>query len=233
MARADGGAMESGARHQHHAADTGRGRGATRFGDAGDAERCRLRLLRALFQHVDRRHVGIEQIEIGKCTRQQSRIREAGEFVVGRRPRHGDGALGQRVETIGPQIVGRDRRLLVADQHAQTDIVAFGALQDLDRAVTHVDRQRDRTHGDGIGGVGAGAARGARDRRGRIDRAVRTFAVCNWFMGRQRRTREKTGRMTKPRCACAARVSTRRMNLPSAGNHSSIMRYGGFEATRL
>ena len=52
---------------------------------------------------------------------------------------------------------------------------------------------------------------GRRDRRGRIDRAVRTFAVCNWFMGRQQpRQGEKTGRMTKPRCACAARVSTRR-----------------------
>ena len=37
------------------------------------------------------------------------------------------------------------------------EIVAFGALQFLDRAVAHLDRQRHAAHGEGVGLVGAGA----------------------------------------------------------------------------
>ncbi len=68
-----------------------------------DAEPGRFGLPRALFQHVDRGHVGIEQIEIGKGLRQQRRIGEAGELVLGRGARHGDGALGQP-STPSPRI---------------------------------------------------------------------------------------------------------------------------------
>jgi hypothetical protein len=56
----------------------------------------------------------------------------------------------------------------VADQDPQADIVAFGALRFLDRAVAHIDRQRDRAHGDGIGLLGAGAARGGDQALGEI-----------------------------------------------------------------
>ena len=66
MPRADGGAVKAVARHQHHAADPGRGRGAARFGDAGNAEPGRFGLPRPLFQHFHRGHVGIEQVEIGE-----------------------------------------------------------------------------------------------------------------------------------------------------------------------
>ena len=118
-----------------------------------------LGLARVPFQHVDARHVGIEQIEIGKVAGEQRRIGESGEFVLRRGARHGDGALGQRIDAVALDVVGRDRRLLVADQHAQADVVAFGALRFLDRAVAHVDRQRHRAHRDRIGLVGAGAPR--------------------------------------------------------------------------
>ena len=40
------------------------------------------------------RHVGIEQIEIGKLAGEQSRIGKPGELVLRRGARHGDGALG-------------------------------------------------------------------------------------------------------------------------------------------
>ncbi len=69
---------------------------------------------------------------------------------------------------VGLDVIGRDRRLLAPDQHAQTDIVAFGALRFLDRAIAHIDRQRHRTHGDRIRGVGPGAARGADEAVGKI-----------------------------------------------------------------
>ena len=96
-------------------------------------------------------------------------IGEAGEFVLGRRARHGDRALGKRIEPPSAlDVVGRDRRLLVADDDAQADIVAFGALRFLDRAVAHVDRQRHRAHGDGVGLIGAGAARGGNEPFGKI-----------------------------------------------------------------
>ena len=46
------------------------------------------------------------------------------------------------------------------DEHAQPHVVALGALGFLDRALAHLDRKRDRAHGDRVGRVGAGAARG-------------------------------------------------------------------------
>ena len=51
----------------------------------------------------------------------------------------------------------------MADEDAQAHVVAFGALRFLDRAVAHIDGQRDRAHGDGVGLVGAGAARGGNE----------------------------------------------------------------------
>ena len=122
-----------------------------------DAECGFFRLARAPFQQVDAGHVGIEQIEIGKFAGEQRRIGEPGEFVLGRDAGHGDRALGQRIDAVALDVVRRDRRLAAADQHAQADIVAFGALQFFDRAVAHVDRQRDRAHRDRIGLVGAAA----------------------------------------------------------------------------
>jgi hypothetical protein len=88
-------AVEAGAGHQHHAADTGRGRRAAGFGDALDGERGRFRFTGAAFELRCRGHLGIEQIEIGEIARQQRGIGEADIFVIGRDARHGDGALGE------------------------------------------------------------------------------------------------------------------------------------------
>ena len=109
-------------------------------------------------------------------------------------------------------IVGRDRRLLVADQDAQADIVAFGALRFLDRAVAHVDRQRDRAHGDRVGLVGAGAPRRGDQALGEIgegglieQRGHLRLAIGLWGCGRQDKAR---GGAVGRRCARKARVST-------------------------
>ena len=95
------------------------------------------------------------------------RIGKAGELVLGRDLRHRDRALGERRDVAG-DVVGRDHRRAAADEHAQADVVAFGALRFLDRAFAHADRQRHRTHRDRIGGIGAGAARGGHQTFGKI-----------------------------------------------------------------
>jgi len=161
-------ALEAMACHQHHAADAGRSRGTAGFGDTLDAERGGFRRSRTFLKDVDAWHVGVEQIEIGEVFRQQSRIGEAGKLVLRRGVRHGDRALRQRVDPVAFQIVGGNRRLLPADENAQTDIVALGALRFLDRAVAHLDRKRHRTHGDCIGLTGAGAVRGGNETAGEI-----------------------------------------------------------------
>ena len=204
MPRADGGAVKAVARHQHHAADPGRRRGAARFGDAGNAEPGRFGLPRPLFQHFHRGHVGIEQVEIGERLRQQRRIGEAGEFVLGRRARHGDGPLGQAIDAVAADVIGRDRRLLVADDDAQADIVAFGALRFLDRAVAYIDRERNRTHGDRVGFIGAGAARGRDQAAGEIgegglieERGHFRFATGLWGESRRHKGRWQDGETPK------------------------------------
>ena len=92
----------------------------------------------------DVRHLGIEQIERRQFVRD---VRASGSRRRGRqtgrparrapwRPRARPG-----IEAVAFEIVGRNHRLLVADDHAQAEIVALGALRFLDRAVAHLDRQ--------------------------------------------------------------------------------------------
>ena len=214
MPRADGRAVKAGAGHQHHAADAGGGRRAAGFADAVDGKRCRLRCLGARFQHVDAGHGGIEQIEIGKGVREQSRVGEAGELVVGRSARHGDGAFGQRIEAVAVEVVGRNRRLLMADQDAQADVVALGALQFLDRAVAHLDRKRDRAHGDRIGLVGAGAPRGADEALGKIgegglveQRGHLRLAIGLWGLASEDKTARSRRRIARKMCVQRARFN--------------------------
>ncbi len=158
--RAEIGAAKTVAGHQHHAADAGRGRGAARLGDALDREAGRFGRARHGLELADRRQLGIDQIEIGKVVRQQGRIGEPGEFVFRRGARHRHRALGQRRAAVARRVVGGYHRLAFADQDAQAEIVAFGALAFLHRAVAHLDRQRHRAHRHRVGGVGAGRARG-------------------------------------------------------------------------
>ena len=74
LARAEIGAAEAVARHQHHAADAGRSGGAARGGDAPDRERGALGTVGAIFQLGDARKIRVEQIEIGKVVRQSVRV---------------------------------------------------------------------------------------------------------------------------------------------------------------
>ena len=123
----------------------------------------------AAFELRCRRHLGIEQIEIGEIARQQGRIGEADIFVVGRDARHRDGALGELGDAVAADVVGRDHRLPLSHQHAQPDIVAFGTLGFLDASVAHLDPLRNAAHRDRVGGIGAGAFR-------RLDQALRQRA---------------------------------------------------------
>ena len=84
-------------------------------------------------------------------------IGKADIFVVGRDARHRDRALGQFRNAIASDVVGRDHGLALPDQHAQADIVAFGALGFLDAAVAHFDALGDAAHRDRVGRIGAGA----------------------------------------------------------------------------
>ena len=140
------------------------------------------RAARARFERVDRRQVGIEQIEIGKVAREQRRIGEAGKTVLGRGARHGDGALGQRVEPSRREIVGGDHRLPAADQHAQADS-SPSARSDSSTAPsrTSTDSDTERT----ATASAARRRRGARPRpdvrrarSGRIGREGRTSEVA-------------------------------------------------------
>ena len=161
------GAVEAVAGRQHHAADAGRRGGAFRLADALDRQARRLGAQRAILERGDRRQFGIEQIELGKIARQQRRIGEARELVLGRDLRHRHRALGERRD-VARDVVGRHHRGAAADEHAQTDVVALGALGLIDRAFAHADAQRHRAHRDRVGGIGAGAARGGDETLGEI-----------------------------------------------------------------
>ena len=156
------------ARHQHHPADTCRGGRAARFGDAGNGEPGGLGLTGARFKDIHARHVGIDEVELRQFVRQLRAVGQPGEAVFRRRACHRDRALGQRIEAFALEIVGRNDRLLAADDDAQAEIVSLGALRFLDRAVAHLDRQRDRANGQRVGLIGAGAAGGANESFGKI-----------------------------------------------------------------
>ena len=171
--------MKAGRGHQHHAADAGGGRRAAGFGDALDRECRGFGFAGAAFELGGRGNFCVEQIEIGEVARQQGRIGEPDIFVVGRHARHRDGALGKFRDAIAADVIGGDHRLALSDQHAQSDIVAFGAFGFLDAPVAHLDALRDAAHRHRVGGIGAGAL-------GRLDEALRQRA--------QRRLIEQVGR---------------------------------------
>ena len=114
----------------------------------------------AALEFGGRGNCAIEQIEIGEFARQQRGIRKPDIFVVGRDPRHRDRAFGELRDAVAGDVVGRDHGLALSDQHAQADIVAFGALGFLDAAVAHLDALRNAAHRDRVGGIRAGASGG-------------------------------------------------------------------------
>ena len=111
---------------------------------------------------------GSRRSSAGNWRAKQRLVGQPGEAVLRRRARHRDRTLGQRIEAVALEVIGRNDRLLVADDDAQPKVVALGALQFLDGAVAHLDRKRDRTHGERVGLIGAGAARGGHETFGEI-----------------------------------------------------------------
>jgi len=119
--------------------------------------------------------------------------------------RHGDGALGKAGKAAAVEIVGRDHRLLAADEDAKPKIVAFGALRFLHGAVAHLDRQRHAAHGDGVGLVGAGALGGGDETFGDVGECGLVEERWHWLViglcG--------VANNNKRRCGRRARVSSR------------------------
>ena len=168
VTRRDGGAVKAVARYQHQPADAGRGRGAARFGDAGDRKTGCLRFAGARFQHNDVRHVGVDEIKRRQLLRQLACGGKPGEPVFRRGARHRHRAFGQGAEAVAFEIIGRDHRLFVADDDAQPEVVAFGALRFLDRAVAHLDRKRHRADRKRVGLIGAGPLCGSHKTLGEV-----------------------------------------------------------------
>ena len=160
LARPQVGAVKAGRGHQHHAANSSRGRPAARLGHALDGEAGGLRLAGPPFQFRRRRNLRIQQIEVGKIPRQQRRIREADILIVRRNARHRHRTLGKPGDTVAAHIVGRNHRLPLSYQHAQSDVVAFGALGFLDAPVAHFNALRNTAHRNRVGGIRACASRG-------------------------------------------------------------------------
>ena len=104
------------------------------------------------------RLIKIESLHAGATTDgERIASEEARKRILGRRPRHGDRALGQLTH-VGLDVVARHHRLAAPDEYAQPHVVAFGALGFLHCAFAYLDRKRDRAHGERVGGVRAGAA---------------------------------------------------------------------------
>lgn len=151
--------MEAGRGDQHHPAHARGRRGAAGFGDALHRKRRSLGFERAALELGGRGHIGIEQIEIREVAREQRWVREADIFVVGRDARHRDRAFGKLGHGIAADVVGRNYRPALADQHAQADVVTLGALGFLDASIAHLDALRDAAHRDRVGRIRAGALR--------------------------------------------------------------------------
>ena len=123
---------------------------------------------RAASSTATRRQLGIEQIEIGNIARQLGRVGQAGEAILGRDPRHRDGALGQlRRRRALMSLVDTTAWRLPTSTRSPTSSPSERS-RFLDLAVAHLDRQRHRAHRDRIGGIGAGAARGRHQALGEI-----------------------------------------------------------------
>ena len=116
----------------------------------------------------DRWNVRVHQIEIGKLTRDAVRIGEARIRIVRRDARHRDRAFRERRGAGAGNVIGGHHGLFAADENPQAEIVTFGALGFLDRAVAHFDRNRYGAHRDRVGCVRAGLARGADQAFGKL-----------------------------------------------------------------
>ena len=109
---------------------------------------------------------------------------------------------------VAGEIVGGDHRLALAHQHAQAEIVAFGAFGLLHRAVAQLDRQRQRAHRHRVGCVGAGLARGlhqplgALDERGLVEQGrgggVHGWAAFKWACECVRKTQPRLSEQFAP-----------------------------------
>ena len=104
---------------------------------------------------------GIGEVEIGPAPRQLLLRGKAAIGILGHGMRHRDCAFDEFVDPRRIALVRRHGCLSLADEDTQAEIVALGALELLDPAEALRVRQRRALEQDGVGGIGAGAARAA------------------------------------------------------------------------
>ena len=72
------------------------------------------------------------------------------------------------VEAVALEVIGRNDRLLAADNDAQPEVVAFGTLRFLDGAVAYLDGKRHRADRKRVGLIGAGLPCGNHETLGEV-----------------------------------------------------------------
>ena len=110
MPRAERGAAKAVARHQHHAADAGRGRRAAGFGDASDAQARRLRLrARAVPARSTPGMSGSSRSRSGNLRASKAGSARPANLSSGAARAMATARSAKRIETVGFDVVGRDR----------------------------------------------------------------------------------------------------------------------------
>ncbi len=97
---------------------------------------------------------------------------QAGVTVLRHRPGDAQGMLDQPIEAGGIELAGGDDRLALTHEHAQAQIVAFGALDLLELAQALGHGQRPALDQQRVGGIGAGRLGAAQEVVEQVGRAV-------------------------------------------------------------
>jgi hypothetical protein len=110
----------------------------------------------------------------GDVARQLPGLGQAAVGVLGHGARHGQRARHQLVQRPARGIGRGHEGLMLAEQHAQADVLALLAFQALERAQAPGMGERDRIEHHRIGGLGAGRLGAAEQ----VVEQVEGFSVC-------------------------------------------------------
>jgi hypothetical protein len=150
--------------------------GTLGIGDSVDREGGLLGGLGALDQQLGAWLDRVEHVERRPLTCELLGVGQAAKRVLRHRPGHRQGALDQLGEHFRRAVARRHNRLLFADQHAQTEILALRAFQLLDLTEPPGVRQRCAFEQHRIGRIGAGFSGSADQILQQVD-VVRGFLI--------------------------------------------------------
>ena len=134
------------------------GGGAERVGATSDRHRRVFRPPGACGQGGDVRLEAVIEIEPGRVHPPGGgMLAQAGEAILRHHASHRDSLGRELLETLGIGAGGRDDGAAPAGEHAQPDIVMFGALQLLGPALSHLHAKRGAADQHRVGRIGAAA----------------------------------------------------------------------------